>query len=353
MREKEVAKIIHGDKNVSEAISRFISTANSRIDACVDRTRPALGTNIEQIKALILNSRKRGIRSRCITEITTNNIHYCKQLLEIVDELRHLDNIAGSFYVSDKEYLVPERFHKKGKPASQIIYCNVKETLKQQQYVFGFLWNRAISAQQKINQIEKGDLPEVIEIIRDRVKGLQLAQELIRSSQEEIIAILSSANAFMRQIKAGNDQIILEAAKHRNVSVTILTPMDKNVRTIANDLEKQCANIKIRKIEPFSPRSTVTAVITDRKFSLAAELRDDSKSKASEAIGDIIYSTSKPTVLSYVSMFENYMRLTRLYEESQSKLSDTTDELESMKRYVKEVLEIRRIEMDKFKKSRV
>jgi hypothetical protein len=42
------------------------------------------------------------------------------------------------------------------------------------------------------------------------------------------------------------------------------------------------------------------------------------------------------------------MKLTKLYEESQSKLSDTTDELEIMKRYVNEVLE----EMDKFKKSR-
>ena len=351
--EKEVAKIIHGDTNVLEAVSRFISAANSRIDAFVDQTRPALGTNIEQIKALVLDSRKRGVKSRCITEITTNNIHYCKQLLGFVDELRHLDNIHGSFYVSDKEYLVPENLHKEGKPASQIIYCNVRETLKHQQFVFEFLWNRAISARQKINQIEKGDLPEVIEIIRDPVRGSQLVQELMRSSQKEIIAILSSANAFKRQIRAGSDKIILEAAKHRKVSVTILTPMDDSVKTIANDLEKQNTNIKIRKIEPFSPRSTVTAVITDRKFSLAAELRDDSKSKTSEAIGNIIYSTSKPTVLSYVSMFESYMRLTELYEESQSKLSDTTDELESMKKYLKEVLEIRRMETDKFKKSGV
>ena len=33
----------------------------------------------------------------------------------------------------------------------------------------------------------------------------------------------------------------------------------------------------------------------------------------------------------------NVLKLTELYEESQSKLSDTTDELESMKKYVKEV----------------
>jgi two-component system, OmpR family, sensor histidine kinase VicK len=94
-QEKEVTKIIQGDKNVLEAVSRFISTADTSIDACVDQTWPALSIDIEQIRALVLNSHKRGVRLRCITEITTNNIYYCKQLLNIVDELRHLDNIVG------------------------------------------------------------------------------------------------------------------------------------------------------------------------------------------------------------------------------------------------------------------
>ena len=134
----------------------------------------ALGTDIEQIKSVVLNSLKRGVRLRCITEVTTDNIYYCKQLLDIVDELRHLDNIVGTFYVSNNECLVPESVHKEGKLASQLINWNVKETVKHQQYVFETLWNKALSAQQKINQIEKGELPEVIEIIHDTNEALQL-----------------------------------------------------------------------------------------------------------------------------------------------------------------------------------
>jgi hypothetical protein len=42
----------------------------------------------------------------------------------------------------------------------------VKGAVEQQQYVFETLWNKAISAQQKISEIEKGELPEIIEIIR-------------------------------------------------------------------------------------------------------------------------------------------------------------------------------------------
>lgn len=347
-KEKEYTKIIKGDKSVLEAVSRFISTAVNRIDACIDQTRPALGTDIGQIKTIILSAHNRGVRLRCITEINTNNIHHCKQLLGIVDELRHLDYITGTFYVSDKECLIPESVHKKGKPASQIIYLNAKETVKHQQYVFETLWNKAISAKQKINQIEKGDLPEVIEIIRNQAEVQRLVRDLIRSAEEEILVIFSSPNAFIRQSNAGGGQLGVEAARFRNVTVTILTPMDEKVKVIAKDMEAQSTNIKIKKIAP-SSRSTVSVVIVDRKFSLAVELKDDSKSEISEAIGNVMYSTSKSTVLSYVSMFESFMKLTELYEESQSKLSDTTDELESMKKYVKEVLE----EIDKFKKSSV
>ena len=48
-----------------------------------------------------------------------------------------------------------------------------------------------------------------------------------------------------------------------------------------------------------------TIVIVDRKYVLATELKDDSKELFEEAIGVSTYSTSKPTVLSYISIFES------------------------------------------------
>ena len=104
--------------------------------------------------------------------------------------------------------------------------------------------------------------------------------------------------------------------------------------------------MQIRRIAP-SSRSTITVLIVDKKFSLAVELKDDSRTVIEEAIGTSTYSTSKSTVLSYVSMFESFLRLTESYDESQSKLNDTTDELEVMKKYLNEVLE----EIDKFRKT--
>ena len=90
--------------------------------------------------------------SNYVTEITNDNVSCCKELTKMTGEIRHLDGIKGNFYISDTEYIAPATFHERGKPASQIIYSNVKEIVNHQQYVFDTLWNKAIPAEQKIKE---------------------------------------------------------------------------------------------------------------------------------------------------------------------------------------------------------
>jgi sugar-specific transcriptional regulator TrmB len=203
--------------------------------------------------------------------------------------------------------------------------------------LFETLWDKAISGEQKIQEIEKGLLPETTNIFRNPTKVQKLARKLIRSSEKEILVVFSTPNAFVRQETAGSVEAILEAAS-RNVAVTILTPINETVRIIAQHLENQNKNIRVKNIEP-SSRITITAMIVDRRYSLAVELRDNSKPFSADVMGTTTYSTSKSTVMSYASMFESLMRLTELYEESQAKLQESIDELGSTKQYLNEVLE--------------
>lgn len=46
-----------------------------------------------------------GAKIRVVTEITSDNIHYCKELAEIIDELRHLDRLKGSIVISESEFM--------------------------------------------------------------------------------------------------------------------------------------------------------------------------------------------------------------------------------------------------------
>jgi two-component system, OmpR family, sensor histidine kinase VicK len=154
MEDIEATEIVQNNSDVLNTFLRFISNANTRIDACVDHTRPALAINIKQIKSSILDAKRRGIRLRCITEIIEENLFQCKEFLNIIDELRHTDGIKGTFYISDEEYLAPTLIHDKHKPASQMIRSNVREIIEQQRYLFETLWDRAISAEQKMQEIE-------------------------------------------------------------------------------------------------------------------------------------------------------------------------------------------------------
>src|ERR671930_2179371 len=123
----ETTEVLHGEQNVVNTVLQFTSKAKSRIDACVDYTRPSLAVEIEELRKAFLDAKRRGVRLRYVTEITEDNVGYCKELIKMVDELRHLDGIKGNFYLSETEYIAPATFHEKGKPASRIIHSNVND----------------------------------------------------------------------------------------------------------------------------------------------------------------------------------------------------------------------------------
>jgi hypothetical protein len=153
----ERTEVLTGEQNVLNVVLQFVSNTKNGIDACIDYSRPYLAIEIEDLKKAFLDAKRRGVKLRYVTEITEDNVRYCKELVKMVDELRHLEGIRGNFYVNETEYIAPATLHEKGKPASQIIYTNVKEIVQHHKhYVFDTLWSRAIPAKQRIREIEKG-----------------------------------------------------------------------------------------------------------------------------------------------------------------------------------------------------
>ncbi|MDQ3838740.1 MAG: ATP-binding protein [Thermoproteota archaeon] len=347
---REVTRVFYGVDTVVNVVIEFLHQTNDLVYACVDQTRPILALDISVLKYAFEDAKKRGVKLLYITEITKDNLSYCKQLMSMVDELRHLDGIKGNFYVSESGYLAPATFHEKGKSASQIIYSNVKAILEQQHYVFETLWNKAMPAKVKIKELEQGLEPDIIEVIQNPAKTMKLYLELIRGAKKEILLIFPTTNAIIRQNRAGVLQLLKEAAERHNVNVRILVPtignLDDNTLASINqdygvkDKGKQVSeenysnikrlllsdalsnNIDIRHIKKASETKT-TILIVDRKYSLVIELRNDNESSFEQAIGLSTYSTSRPGVLSYISIFESLWIQTELYEQ----LRETNDQL--------------------------
>ena len=132
----EKMEVFYGTERVNSEELPFFSKARQHIDTCMDSTRPSFAITIESIKKSFIDAKNRGVKLRYLTEITDANISYCKELMSIVDEVRHLDGIRGNFMLSEIEYLAPATSHQEAKLAALIIYSSVKEIVEHQQYMF-------------------------------------------------------------------------------------------------------------------------------------------------------------------------------------------------------------------------
>ena len=146
---------------------------------------------MEEYKELLSNLKAKGIKLRYITDITKDNIHYCKELLKFAKEIRHLGGLRTNFSISEIEYLSSMTGNQTREPVSHIIYSNVRAMVEEQKYVFQKLWNKAIPAEQRIREIEEGIEPEFFEIIAERKKISPDFFDLVAISREGGLSLIS------------------------------------------------------------------------------------------------------------------------------------------------------------------
>ena len=314
-RGTEKTEVYYNPFRVVSTVIDFIDNATGRIDGCVDQSRPLLLNDIEALRTAFNEARKRGVKIRFVTEITADNITHCKELIKSsVSELRHLDGVKGNFYVSENEYVSPAAIHEEGKPASNVVYSNVKEVVEQAQYLFETLWSRSLPADQRIKEIKEGIETAKIEIIRDPDEAIKLSRDLIKSAKHEVLRIYPSLNGFRRQIRIGALHLFREVLEH-GISVRILVPADKQqIDEIMAGLELALPTLEIRGLDK-SLQTQMGIIVVDRKESIIIELKDDEKESYHDAAGLAFYSNSRPIALSYASIFETLWKQGELYEQ--------------------------------------
>ena len=100
---EEKTEVIYGPENIIKINNEIWSELREYADICADKNVLYSYTTIPQVDVAFRKFQARGIRVRMITEITTDNIKYCKELLKLC-ELRHLDEIKGNFGIGDRIY---------------------------------------------------------------------------------------------------------------------------------------------------------------------------------------------------------------------------------------------------------
>jgi signal transduction histidine kinase len=297
----ERTQVLDGVEHANNSIFQFLSNTKSRISVCSDSTGPSVSVGVELYNRATIDLKNRGVKVKLVTEINKENIHYCKDLMKMIDELRHLDGVKGNFAVSETEYLATAAALEEAKPVQQLLYSNMKTIVGQQQYIFDTLWNKAIPAEQKIKEIEEGIEPEYFEVFtdRDRERVSQILLNLAKSVKKEALILLPSAKAMIRVDRLGAIDHIINASQ-RGATVKIICPLSEENSKIVRKIDEQASAVKVLN----GNNSPYGMYIMDGEKFLRAEVKEPNAETFSGAIGFSVYSNSKLSVDSFRSVFE-------------------------------------------------
>ena len=294
------------------------------------------------IDYLIKAAQKDSIGSiRIICPISEVNSEIIKKVSENARNIRILNgnnSPYGMYIVDNQRAFRAELKEPEAETFSEAIgfsvYSTRRNTVDFFKSVFELLWN-----ERKLNE----DLKKAAtEVIQNPHRILELFINMIKLANQEILLVLPTTNAFLREDRVGIIKLLNDAAMERNLIVRIVTPTNEIIeKKIQNILvsegkevegergellalqeereERKRKNFDVRRIDITTSPSekiavtTVTIIVADKKESLVIEKIDDSTENFIEAAGLATYSNSKPTVMSYVSIFENLWNQAELY----------------------------------------
>jgi two-component system, OmpR family, sensor histidine kinase VicK len=334
-----------------------MDNVKERMDIFFDKEAPSIVIDVKEYRTGYNNIRKRGGRIRAFTEITRENLRHCKELMKLVDELRHLDGVRGGLAISETEYMATTVLQESA-PLTEVIYSNVREVVGQGQYIFDTLWSTATPAEQKIKELEEGVERPVIQVITDTHTSISRAFDLISSARHEILIMFASAKTFL----LAADSYTLnhyQKALQRGINLTILVPVyedskkgnnwasnedyvhsedddedpvDKhnnnrsvNVHEQVNKIRKKIPNANLI-VTDKSSNTKITIMVIDNSKSMIWELKDDTLKDPYQAGGIATYSNIPSVASSYASIIQIIRKQTGLYEQ----LKDSKERLEML-----------------------
>jgi len=290
---------------------------------------PLLQTSVQQY----------GGSSKIITNIEKDIIPAVNQLIEAGAEIRHVDkhmlrrcviydNDIAYFSIVEEPLITAEAIENVEQTEGQDLWISSTEVavIKSAKERFLLDWENAIPSADRINELEKGRPIEITRVIKNNNEAVEIYKSLIDTANSQILYLLPSSRALIRIKSAAILHSLIDAATVRNVRVSVLCPTDLENQDIIEQIRK-IGNIELRSYES----TTLTVLITDREHVFTAELRKNTTYNILEALGLSTYSNSKPTVQSYITLFESLWKQKQLYdelEESHTQLELANEEVE-------------------------
>lgn len=275
-------EVLHGAENAVGRGIEFMANTKKRMDLYYDSRAPSIVIEVPEYRNGYLDVKKRGGAIRVITDITKENLRYCKELMEFV-ELRHLAEVKGGLAVNESEYMATTVLEE-AKPLTQVIYSNVPEVVAQGQHIFDTFWDLAVPAEQRVWELETGSFKTSTKIIDDPEKVDRQFSSLIESSHS--LRMISSVSA-MRSISNAMFEEFRESAKRHPADkdgesgIRWITTMDRE----STEYVRRFLSIGVQ-VRHVGSLPALSFAIGDGKLFAAVESAEDEKVSRSVLISD-------------------------------------------------------------------
>jgi signal transduction histidine kinase len=308
----EKTEVLYGVDKAINLLTSIVSSAKAILYACVDSSASQVDMQkVESIRKTILDAKNRGVKLRYVTEITKDNIHYWKDLMKIVGELRHLEGVRGYFATNGTQYIDIALLQQAKPVVVHVIYSNVKALVDQNLYLFGNLWDKATPAEQRIREIEEGVEQEYFKVIADHERVSQILVELAKSVKQEALVVLPNDRSMVRLDRLGVIDYAIKAAQANSADIRIICPLSEVNSKVVKKIFDEAPSIKILN----GINSPFGIYIVDGQKFLRVEMRLAEAEIFSEAIGLAFYSNNLRSTESFKAVFELLWNERRLNEE--------------------------------------
>ncbi len=335
----ESIKIAYTYADAINIISTTISNTEKSLDCIFDNRWLIDHIDNSGLLNLIIKLKLKGITSRFVTKFTKDNISYCKKIMKY-SELKHSDKGIGYLGISDSShffnYTLPEKIKEdnvenikdNSQPEIHLIKINNQSFVTEQQFLFDNLWNHSTIAREKITEIERKVVENIIsnKTIEDKEEIIQTLCKIIESAIDQILVLFPNASSFWDLYNEGIITIIKKAI-NRDVTVKILIHIndndETNKETIRQKLKYEKKEIEIN-TNFFSKQLQQQYVlfIVDEAMSATIETKFHKYDEPSSRInGSSTFSKNVSQISSSVSMFD-ILWIQSDYEK-QSKLKQT------------------------------
>ncbi len=267
-----VTEVLYGSENAVGRGVQFMKNVKKRMDICFDNKAPSIVVEIDAYRNGYRDIRSRGGKIRAFTEITKDNIYFCKELIKLVDELRHLEGMKGGIAVSETEYMATTVLQE-ATPLTQVIYSNTREVVEQMQYIFDIFWYRAIPAQKKIRELEEGVGPIETRLLENHDEIASHVRHVLENSSKRLVCVTSGGLQMVHDNFFDLYKKILEKqAKGDGDGICCITCIDQDNK----DLVKKFLSMgmKIRHLRNLPPMSFA---VDDRYFHATIEKMEGGK----------------------------------------------------------------------------